>query len=105
MSHAFKEYFWDLLEVYMDDLCVHSSSRIDYITHLTKMFEKCKTYRICLNPEKCVFIVKQGRILGYIVSKIGISIDLDKIKIIVDLSRPKNVKEVQVFRGHYGYYR
>ena len=89
----------------MDNLCVNSKSRIDHITHLVKVFEKCQTFRICLNPKKCVFMVRQGRILGHIVSMNGISIALDKINIIVDLPRPTNVKEVQAFMGHCGYYR
>ena len=50
-------------------------------------------------------MVRQGRILGHIVSKNGISTDLDKINIIVDLPRPTNVKEVQAFMGHCGYYQ
>ena len=104
MNHAFKEYLRDFLEVYMDDLCVHLKSRSDHITHLIKVFEKCQTFCICLNLEKCVFMVRQGRILGHIVSKNGISTNLDKINIIVDLPRPTNVKEVQAFMGHCGYY-
>ena len=50
-------------------------------------------------------MVAQGRILGHIVSKNGISTNLDKINIIVDLPRPTNVKDVQAFMGHCGYYR
>ena len=75
MSHAFKEYLWDFLEVYMDDLCVHSKDRLEHIVHLKLVFEKCRLYRICLNPEKCVFMVRQGKILGHIVSRNGISTD------------------------------
>ena len=97
MNHAFGEYLRDFLEVYMHNLCVHSKSRIDHITHLVKVFEKCQTFCICLNPKKCVFMVKQGQILGHIVSKNGISTDLDKINIIADLPSPTNVKEVQAF--------
>ena len=94
MNHAFRKHLGDFLEVYMDDLCVHSKSKIDHIIHLVKVFEKCQTFCICLNPEKCVFMVRQGKILGHIVSKNGISTKLDKINIIVDLPRPTNVKEV-----------
>ena len=43
--------------------------------------------------------------MGHIVLKNGIFSDLDKIKIIVDLPRPKNVKEVQAFMGRCGYYQ
>ena len=85
MNHAFKDYLREFLEVYMDDLCVYSYLRDMHIDHLIKVFEKCKTYRICLNPEKCVFMTQQGRILRHILSKNGISTDLDKIKIVVDL--------------------
>ena len=41
MSHAFKEYLRDFLEVYMDDLCVHSKDCMDHIEHLKVVFEKC----------------------------------------------------------------
>ena len=42
--------------------------------------------------------------MGHVVSKNGILTSLEKIKIIVDLPRPQNVKEVQAFMGHLGYY-
>ena len=87
MTHAFKEYLRVFLQIYMDDLCVHSILREDHIEHLKKVFEKCYTYNICLNPEKCVFMVRQGKILGHIVSKNGISIDLEKINTIVAMPR------------------
>ena len=50
-------------------------------------------------------MVRQGKILGHIVSRNGISTDFEKIKIIVELPRPQNVKEVQSFMGHCGYYQ
>ena len=49
-------------------------------------------------------MVRQGKILGHIVSKNGISIDADKIAIIVELPRPHSSKGVQIFMGHCGYY-
>ena len=50
-------------------------------------------------------MVRQGKILGHIVSKNGISTDEEKIQAIVNMPRPKNAKEVQAFMGHCGYYR
>ena len=47
-------------------------------------------------------MVQQGKILGHIVSKNGISIDLDKIKTTWDLARVVNP---QCFMCHCGYYR
>ncbi|MCO5611162.1 hypothetical protein L7F22_065412 [Adiantum nelumboides] len=77
---------------------------MEHIEHLTKVFEKCRFYRICLNPKKCVFMVRQGKIIGHIVSKNGISTDMEKILVIIDLPRPVRLKEVQAFMGHCGYY-
>ena len=87
----------------MDDLCVHSKDCSDHIKHLFLVFEKCRVYQIYLNLEKCVFMVCQGKILGHIVSKNGISTDFEKIKIIVELPRPGNRKQVQEFMGRCGY--
>ena len=89
----------------MDDLCVYSLMRDQHIEHLRQVFDKCRLYRICLNPEKCVFMTRQGKILGHIVSANGISTDEDKIRVIVELPRPTNVREVQSFMGHCDYYR
>ena len=89
----------------MDDLCVHSKVRTDHIEHLVKVFVQCRVYRICLNPDKCKFMVRQGKILGHIVSKHGISTDMDKIKVIIELPIPQSPCDVQVFMGHCGYYR
>ena len=104
MTHAFKEYLRTFLEVFMDDLCVHSKERSEHIANLRLIFEKCRVYRIFLNLEKCKFMVRQGKILGHIVFENGISTDADKIRVIAELPRPTNAKGVQCFMGHCGYY-
>ena len=72
MTHAFREYLREFLDIYMDDLCIYSLIREEHIDHLRKVFKKCMTYRIGLNPEKCVFMVRQGKIVGHNVSANGI---------------------------------
>ena len=94
MSHAFKEYLHVFLEVFMDDLCVQSLLRQEHIQHLAKVFDQCRLYCICLNLDKCKFMVRQGRILGHIVSANGIATDQDKIKVIVELPRLLHYKGV-----------
>ena len=92
MSHAFKDYLRVFLEVFMDDLCVHSLLRQEHIQHLAKVFDQCRLYQICLNLDKSKFMVRQGRILGRIVSINGIAIDQDKIKVIVEVPQPLHYK-------------
>ena len=43
--------------------------------------------------------------LGHIVSDLGISIDLEKVKRIQEWPRPRNEKEVRGYLGYASYYR
>ena len=52
-----------------------------------------------LNPAKCVFGVSSGKFLGFMVSQRGIEANPDKIKVILEMSPPKTVKEVQSLTG------
>jgi hypothetical protein len=48
-----------------------------------------------LNPEKCVFGVRRGRVIGCLVSVKGIKANPDKINVIVHMKPPQSRKEVQ----------
>jgi hypothetical protein len=48
-----------------------------------------------LNPEKCVFGVRRGRVIGCLVSVKGIKANPDKINAIVHMKPPQSRKEVQ----------
>ena len=52
-----------------------------------------------LNPSKCAFGVSFGKFLGFMVSQRGIEANPDKIQAILDMERPKNIKEVQSLTG------
>jgi hypothetical protein len=42
-----------------------------------------------LNPAKCTFGVKTGKLLGFVVSDKGIEVDPDKLKVIQVMPAPK----------------
>jgi hypothetical protein len=48
-----------------------------------------------LNPMKCVFGVPVGQLLGFNVSHCGIEVNPKKIKAILDISRPNDLKDIQ----------
>ena len=52
-----------------------------------------------LNPDKCVFGVTGGKVLGFLVDEKGIKANPDKIRAILDMKSPKLVKEVQKLKG------
>lgn len=52
-----------------------------------------------LNPSKCVFGVVSRKFLGFMVSQRGVEANLDKVRAIMEMEPPKNIKEVQSLNG------
>ena len=52
-----------------------------------------------LNPEKCVFGVPAGKLLGFLVSNRGIEANLEKISAITSLAKPACINDVQRLAG------
>jgi hypothetical protein len=62
---------------------------------LQETFNNLRKYNMMLNPTKCVFGVPEGQLLGFIISDHGIEVNPEKIKAILDISRPNDLKDVQ----------
>ena len=65
------------------------------IANLAAMFVNLQRFNIRLNPEKCVFEVPKGKLLGYIVFEHGIESNPEKIMAISNMGPMRNVKGVQ----------
>ena len=52
-----------------------------------------------LNPLKCMFGVAFGKFLGFMVNEKGIEANLEKIRALLDMRLPTEVKEVQSLKG------
>nr|GEY36157.1 DNA-directed DNA polymerase [Tanacetum cinerariifolium] len=55
--------------------------------------------------EKCHFMVKEGIVLGYKISKNRLEFDRAKVDVIAKLPHPTTVKGVRSFLGHADFYR
>ena len=70
-----------------------------YIAHPSEAFQILRNYNMKLNPAKCAFGVSTGKFLGFIVNHRGIKANPDKIKVVLDMSSPSGIKEVQRLTG------
>ena len=104
MSYAFHD-ITRIVEAYLDNLTAHSKKRVDHLAHLRAIFDQCRKYKIRLNPLKCSFCVIAGRLLGFIVSKHGIMVDLLKVEAILQLSPPCIVCQLQSLQGKANFLR
>jgi len=91
------------VEIYVDNILAKSKEEEDHMQVLRRLLERLWKYQLKLNPAKCSFGVKTGKLLGFIVSGRGIEVDSDKAKAIQEMSAPKKEKEVRSFLGHLNY--
>ena len=56
-------------EVYVDDIVIKSAEGSSLLADLAETFQSLRSYSIKLNPEKCVFGVPAGKLLGFMVSE------------------------------------
>ena len=87
------------MEMYIDDMLVKSITAELHIAHMSEAFQILKAYNMKLNPAKCAFGVSAGKFLGFIVNYRGIEANPDKIKVVLDMPPPSNIKEVQRLTG------
>ena len=82
------------VQVYVDDMLVKSRMEEDHLEDLRQTFDTLRSYNMKLNPRKCTFGVTAGKLLGFMVSQRGIEANPDKIRAIMEMTPPRNVKEV-----------
>jgi hypothetical protein len=91
--------------IYLDDLTVFSHSHKEHLQHLRKTFLKCRRYGISLNPKKSQFALKEGKLLGHIVTAEGVKIDPARVEAIQKISIPRSKKDIQSFLGKINFIR
>ncbi|SPT18690.1 unnamed protein product [Triticum aestivum] len=68
--------------VYVDDVVVKTEKRGTLLEDLKETFENLRRFQIKLNPEKCIFGVPAGQLLGFLFLERGIECNPVKIKAI-----------------------
>jgi hypothetical protein len=98
--HAcFKRQLNKNIEAYVDDVVVKTRNSDTLIADLEETFASLREQRWKLNPNKCVFGVPSGKLLGFIISHHGIEDNPKKISAITNISAPTSIKDVQKLTG------
>nr|AAT76317.1 putative retroelement polyprotein [Oryza sativa Japonica Group] len=87
------------VEAYVDDIVVKSRKAFDHASDLQETFDNLRAAGMKLNPEKCIFGVRTGKLLGFLVSERGIEANPEKIDAIQQMKPPSSVREVQKLAG------
>ena len=93
------------MEDYVNDIVVKSKTRTGHLQVLEQVFQRCKEYKLHMNPMKCAFGVSAGKFLGFLVHHRGISVDSAKATAIATMKRPTTVRELKSFLRRVSYIR
>ncbi|XP_073041966.1 uncharacterized protein [Primulina eburnea] len=99
MNLVFQKQIGRNVEEYVDDILIKTREGSHFIDDLAETFTTLKQYGIKLNPRKCVFGVKSGKFLGFLVTDRGIEVNPEKIKAIMDMPSPQSARDVQKLTG------
>jgi hypothetical protein len=96
---CFKRQLNKNVEAYVDDVVVKTRNSDTLITDLEETFASLREYHLKLNPNKCIFGVPSGKLLGFIISHRDIEANPEKISAITSMKAPTCIKDVQKLTG------
>jgi hypothetical protein len=105
MNKVFMKYLDRFVVVFIDDILIYSKSESDHEEHLRLVLQKLRDNQLYAKFSKCEFWIDNVSFLGHIISNGGISVDLAKVKEIMEWSIPTIVTNIRRFLGLAGYYQ
>jgi hypothetical protein len=99
IQKCFKKQLNKNVEAYVDDVVVKTRNSNTLIADLEETFASLREYKWMLNPNKCVFGVPSGKLLGFNISHHDIEANPEKISAITKMKAPTCIKDVQKLTG------
>ncbi|GJU14451.1 RNA-directed DNA polymerase [Tanacetum coccineum] len=81
------------------DCTSRCSSLEQHLSHLQQIFSVLRAQKLYANGKKCHFLMTEVTFLGYIVTGIGIKMDLEKVDAIISWPTPSTIQEIRSFHG------
>ena len=99
MHRVFQPYLDHFVVVFVDDILIYSQSEEEYEDHLRIVLQALRDHQLYSKFSKCDFWLTEVKFLGHVVSVSCVSVDLEKIEVVMIWERPKSVFEIRSFLG------
>jgi transposase InsO family protein len=96
---------WDVCLAFLDDVIVFSRDFDQHLERLSAVLNCLAKASLKLKASKCQLFQGKVKFLDHVISAEGIATDPDKVRIVEDWPRPRNLHEVRSFLGLASYYR
>ena len=88
MHRMFQPYLDQFVVVFVDDILIYSLSEWEHEYHLRIILQLLRDHQLYAKFSKCEFWITEGRFLGHMVSASGMSVDLEKVEVVMCWERP-----------------
>jgi hypothetical protein len=105
MNEVLSDYLDVFCIAYLDDILIYSDNLEQHRHHVKMILRRVEEVGLTLKASKCKFHTNKTEYLGYIISPMGIRIDLEKVEVVAKWKEPTNVKGVQSSLGFANFYR
>ena len=105
MNCIFHEYLDDFVIIYIDNILVYSKTAKEHAEHLEKVFHKLWSNKLYAKGNKCDWGKLGIKFLGHELMQVGVMVDDQKIKSIIEWEKSKTTKGLRSFLGLASYYR
>ena len=105
MHRVFQPYLDQFVMVFVDDILIYSRFEEEHEDRLRIVLQALREHRLYAKFSKCEFWLTEVKFLGHVVLASGVSVDLEKVEVVMSWERPKSVFDICIFLGSAGYYR
>jgi len=95
----------EFAESYVDGISVFSDLWRSHLAHIEKFLQVIKDSGFVLNLKKTSLAQSQVKFLCHIIGSGQHKADLDKVKVVHEMKRPENKKQVRQVVGFFSYFR
>ncbi|CAN6713622.1 unnamed protein product [Malus baccata var. baccata] len=105
MNAIFHDLIGQSMEVYIDDIVAKSKTEEQHLIDLRQALIRMRIHKLKMNPKKCVFGVRAGNFLGFLVHQRGVEMDKNKSRAILESPPPTNKVQLQRLLGKINFLR
>ena len=88
MNAIFHDLIGHNMEVYIDDIVVKCKTEEHHLIDLRQALMRIMTHKLKMDPKKCVFGVRSGNFLGFLVHQRGVKVEKNKARAIMESPHP-----------------
>ena len=105
MNEVLREIVGKFVIVYLDHIFIFNRTKEEHRRHIRYVLERLQEEKLLINLNKCTFMKSELVYLGFVISKEGLKMDMEKVEAIVSWPSPKSVFEDRFFYGLARFYQ